>query len=111
MLHKLTIGRYLFFHKHRRANLDGYANIYSIESIFLLKGNSAIQFNYWNDDSKNIKGFRENGGFDYIPWEGFLGDKYNSYTHFTRNVEVTSTKNVYEKTVMKRKKKGFQRRI
>ena len=33
----------------------------------------------------------------------FLGNKYNSYIHTARNAKVTSTRNVYEKTVMKRK--------
>ena len=40
-----------------------------------------------------------------------LGNKYNSYIHTARNAKVTSTRNIYEKAVMKRKKKGFQRRI
>ena len=40
----------------------------------------------------------------------FLGNKYNSYIHTAQSGKVTSTRNVYEKTVMKRKK-GFQRRI
>ena len=54
MLRNLTIGRYLCFHKHRRRNLKAYLNIYSRESIFLLKGNLAIQFNHWNDDSEKF---------------------------------------------------------
>ena len=33
----------------------------------------------------------------------FLGNKYNSYVHTARNAKVTSTRIVYEKTVMKRK--------
>ena len=33
----------------------------------------------------------------------FLGNKYNSYIHTARNAKVTSTKIVYEKTIMKRK--------
>ena len=32
----------------------------SRESFFLLKGNSAIQFYYWNDDSEKFKKFRKN---------------------------------------------------
>ena len=63
MLRNLTIGRYLCFHKHWRRNLNTYLNIYSRESIFLLKGK--------NNDSEKIKGLRKNGGFDYIPCEGF----------------------------------------
>ena len=40
-----------------------------------------------------------------------LGNKYISYIYTPRNAKVTSTRNFYEKTVMKRKKKGYQRRI
>ena len=40
----------------------------------------------------------------------FCGNKCNSYIHTPRNAKVTSTKNVYEKTVIKRKKKHFQKR-
>ena len=40
--------------------------------------------------------------------KGFLGNKYNTYIHAARNAKVTSTRNVYEKTIIKRKKKGFQ---
>ena len=68
MLRNLTIGRYLCFHKHRCINLNAYLNI---NSPFLLKWNSAIGFSYRNDDSEKFKGFRKNGGFDYIPYEGF----------------------------------------
>ena len=32
-----------------------------------------------------------------------LGNKYNSYIHTARNTKVTSTRIVYEKTVMKGK--------
>ena len=41
----------------------------------------------------------------------FRENKYNTYKHTGRNAKVISTKNVYEKTVMKRKNKGFQRRL
>ena len=41
----------------------------------------------------------------------FLGNKYNSYIPTARNVMVTSTRHVYEKTVMKQKKKGLDRRV
>ena len=40
-----------------------------------------------------------------------LGNKYIGYIYTPRNAKVTSTRNFYEKTVMKRKKKGYQRRI
>ena len=33
----------------------------------------------------------------------FLSNKYNSYMHTARNAKVTSTRVVYEKTVIKRK--------
>ena len=35
--------------------------------------------------------------------KAFLGYKYNSYIYTARNAKVTSTRNVYEKTVMKSK--------
>ena len=35
--------------------------------------------------------------------KAFLGNKYNSYIHTARNVKVTSTRIVYEKTAMRRK--------
>ena len=31
----------------------------------------------------------------------FLGNKYNRYMHTHRNAKLTSTRNVYEETVMK----------
>ena len=40
----------------------------------------------------------------------FLGNIYNSYIHTAQNAKVTSTRNVCQKTVTKRKK-GFQRPI
>ena len=43
--------------------------------------------------------------------KALLGNKYNSYIHPARNAKVTSTRDVYEKTVLKRKNKSFQRRI
>ena len=38
----------------------------------------------------------------------FLGNKYNSYIHTARNAKLTSIRDVYEKTVMKRKKVVFR---
>ena len=35
----------------------------------------------------------------------FLANKYNSYVHTARNAKITSTRTVYEKTVMKRKRR------
>ena len=37
----------------------------------------------------------------------FLGNKYNSHIHTAQNARVTSARNVYEKSVMKRKKVAF----
>ena len=34
----------------------------------------------------------------------FLGNKYDSYVHTARNAKVTTTRNVYEINVTKRKK-------
>ena len=78
MLRNLTIRRYLCFHKHRRRYLNANLNIYSRESIFLLKGNWAIQFNYRNDDPENFKGFRKNADFSYMAHiKVFLGKKFS----------------------------------
>ena len=33
----------------------------------------------------------------------FLGNKYNGYIHTVRNANVTSTRIVYEKTILQRK--------
>ena len=41
----------------------------------------------------------------------FLDNKCNIYVYNTQNAKVTSARNIYEKTVMKRKNKDFQRRI
>ena len=46
MIRNLSVGRHLYFHKHWRTNLNAYGNIYSRGSIFRLKWNQAIQFNY-----------------------------------------------------------------
>ena len=105
MLRGLTIGRYLCFHKYRCRNLNTYLNIYSHESIFLLKGNPAIRFNHWNDDSEKFKGFRKNEVLIISHLKVFLGNKYNSYIHTTCNATVTSNRNVCEETAMKRKKR------
>ena len=72
MLRNLTKECYLCLHKDRHRNLNTYPNIYPRESIFLLKGNSTIQFNYRNDRLEKIKDLRKNGSFVYIPSEGFF---------------------------------------
>ena len=38
----------------------------------------------------------------------FLGNKHNSYIHTDWNAKVTSTKNVYDKTVIKGRRKVFR---
>ena len=60
---------------------------------------------------KNLKGLerREVMLTSYV--KVFLVNKYNSYTHTARYAKLTSNRNVYENSAMKRKKKGFQRRI
>ena len=65
MLRNLAIGRYLCFLK-----IGVQISMY-IQIFILLKGNSAIRFSNRNNDSEKFKGFRRNGGFDYIPYEGF----------------------------------------
>ena len=92
MIRNLTKAwRYLCFQRHRRTNLNACLNI------------PAARFSYWKDDLEKLIGFRKNGGFDYFPDEVFLGNQYNSYIHTARNAKVTSTRIVYEKTLMKRK--------
>ena len=108
----MTTGRYLCFHKHRCRNLNAYLNIYSRESIFLLKGTQESSSMIEIMIQRKFKGFRKNGGFAITSHvKVFLGNKHNVYIRSARNAKITSTRNVYEKTVMKRKKKSFQRRI
>ena len=59
---------------------------------------------------KNLKGFEIMEVLITSHVKVFPGNKYNSFIHTGRNANLTSARNVYEKTVMKRKK-GFQRRI
>ena len=90
MLRNLTKAwRYLCFQRHRRANLNAY--LYIPVKFFLLKGDSAMRYSYWKDDSEKFKGSRRDGGFDYIPshMKVFLGNEHNSYIHTARNVKVT----------------------
>ena len=60
---------------------------------------------------KNLKGLERMEVFITSYLKVFLGNRYNSYMHTARNAKITATRNFYEKTVMKLKKKGFQRRI
>ena len=59
---------------------------------------------------KNVKGLERIEVLITFNVNVFLDKKQNSYTHTARNAKVTSTRNVYEETIMKRKR-GFQRRI
>ena len=59
---------------------------------------------------KNFKGLERMEVLIISYVKVFRGNKYNSYIHTAQKAKVTSTRNVHEKTVMKRKK-GFQRRI
>ena len=59
---------------------------------------------------KNLKGLEGMEVFITSHLKVLLGNKYNSYIHTARNAKITSTRNSYEKTVMKLEKKGFQRR-
>lgn len=43
------------------------ANIYSLEIIFLQKGNSTIPFNYQNDEAEKFRGLRKNESFIFQP--------------------------------------------
>ena len=52
---------------------------------------------------KNVKGLERMEVLITSRMKVFLGIKYNSYIHTARNAKVTSTRIVYEKTVMKRK--------
>ena len=52
---------------------------------------------------KNLKGLEKIEVLITSHRKVFLGNKYNSYMHTARNAKVTSTRIVYEKTVMKRK--------
>ena len=60
---------------------------------------------------KNLKGLERMEVLITSDVKVFLGNKYNSYIDTARNAKVTSTRNVYEKTVMKWMKKCFQRHI
>ena len=55
---------------------------------------------------KILKGLERMEVFITSHMKIFLGNKSNSYTHTARNANVTSTRIVYEKTVMKHKFSG-----
>ena len=69
MLPNLTIGRYQCILRHQNLSVYLYLliNIYSCESILLLKENSAIR--YWKDDPEKFKGLIS---------KVFLGNECNS---------------------------------
>ena len=60
---------------------------------------------------KNLKGLERMEVLVASHEKVFLGNKYNSYIHTAPNAKVTSIRNVYEKTVIKWKKKSFRRHI
>ena len=51
---------------------------------------------------KKIKGLEGIEALTTSHMKVFLGNKYNNYIHNARNTKVTSTRIVYEKTVVKR---------
>ena len=55
---------------------------------------------------KNVKGLERMEVLITSHMKIFLSNKSNSYTHTARNAKVTSTRIVYEKTVMKREFSG-----
>ena len=52
---------------------------------------------------KNLKGLERMEVLITSHMKVFLGNKYNSYIHTAWNAKVSSTRIVYEKTVMRRK--------
>ena len=110
MLRNSTIGRYLCFYKHWRTNLSPYLNI-PMKASFFWKG---IQYSSLIIEmmiQKNLQDLEKMMVLIASHVQVFLGNKYNSHVHSTQNAKVTSARNIYEKTVMKRKNKDFQRRI
>ena len=57
---------------------------------------------------KNLKDFERMEVLITYHVKVFLGNKYSSYIHTARKAKLTSTKNVYKKIVMKRKKGVFR---
>ena len=102
MLHNLIIGRYLCFHKHWHTDLNAYLNICSRERIFLLKGIQQSSLIIGTMIQRNlIKGVERMEVLITSYVKVFLGNEYSSYIHAARNAKVTSTGNIYEKTVVK----------
>ena len=56
---------------------------------------------------KNLKGLERMEVLITSHMKVFLVNEYNSYINTARNAKLTSTRIVYEKTIMK----GFERRI
>ena len=74
-----------------------------------MKGNSEIGL--INEMiQKNLKGLEIIEVLITYHVKVFLSKKYNNYIHTAQNAKV-ATRNVYEKTLMKRKKKSFQRHV
>ena len=70
--------------------------LYSRESIF-----------FFEREFSNLKGLERAEVLITSHANIFLGNKYNSYIHTARNTKVASTRNVYGKIAMKRKKVAF----
>ena len=92
----------------RCTNLNAYRNIYSRESIFLLKGNSVTSLITEIMIPKNLKDLERMEVLITSHEKVFLGYKYNSYIYIARNAKVTFTSNVFEKTVINGRRKVFR---
>ena len=100
MIHNLTIGWYLCFHKHWHTNLNAYLNIYSCESFFW-RGIEQSALVIEMMIQKNLKALERMEVLIASHMKVFHGSKCNSYTCTAQNAKVTSTRIVYEKSVMK----------
>ena len=111
MLSNLTIGRYLCFHKRSVEILVDISISVSAKVSSFWKGIQQSGLIIEMMIQKKLKGLKKMKVLIISNVKVFLGNKYNSYIYTAPNAKVVSTRNVYEKTVKKRNKKGFQRRI
>ena len=103
MIRNLTKAwRYLCFQRHRRTNLNAYLNI-PVKVSFFWKGIHQSGLVIETMIQKHLKGLKRIEILNTSHMKVFLDNEYNSYTHTARNAKVTSTRIVYEKTLMKRK--------
>ena len=84
----LTIGLYIYFHKHQHTNLDAYLK--GIQQSSLIT-EMMIQ--------KNVKRLARIEVLITSHMKVYLGNKYNSYIHTVPNAKVASTRKIYEKTI------------